>query len=98
MEHPPLPPVIEALGPVSTLELQLGNVPPLRRSWLISKDGRSLLQIQEDRFLFNWKKAGPDDGYRVMMWSSRNSMNIWTASPPFWTKAKSVNQSIANSS
>ena len=67
-EAPPLPPVIEAQEP-GTGAVRLaygfgfGLVPPLRRSWFISEDGRNLIQLQEDRFVFNWKKAGDDDTY-----------------------------------
>jgi uncharacterized protein (TIGR04255 family) len=41
----------------------LAPLPPLRRTWFISGDGRNLIQVQEDRFIFNWKKASDDDTY-----------------------------------
>ena len=66
-EAPPLTPVIEFPGPGSSGVLQLGfgfgPLPPLRRTWFISEDGRNLIQVQEDRFVFNWKKAAEDDAY-----------------------------------
>jgi uncharacterized protein (TIGR04255 family) len=48
---------------------QIGDIPtagdlqPLRRSWLVSADGRNLIQLQADRFLFNWKRASDEDNY-----------------------------------
>jgi uncharacterized protein (TIGR04255 family) len=40
-----------------------GPLPPLRRTWFINEDGRNLIQVQQDRFIFNWKKAADDDKY-----------------------------------
>jgi uncharacterized protein (TIGR04255 family) len=65
-EAPPLVPVIEVQEPgAGAVELGygFGPLPPLRRTWFISADGRSLIQLQEDRFIFNWKKATEDDKY-----------------------------------
>jgi hypothetical protein len=45
------------------MQFGFGPVPPLRRAWFLSADGRSLIQVQEDRFLFNWKKAEGADKY-----------------------------------
>ena len=63
-DAPPLPltveqPQYEGSG---TVEVEVTNMPPLRRSWLINRAGTNLLQVQEDRFLFNWKRteAQPD--------------------------------------
>ncbi len=33
------------------------------RTWLITEDGRHLIQIQNDRFLYNWKRAADEDSY-----------------------------------
>jgi uncharacterized protein (TIGR04255 family) len=57
--------MIEGQGGSSVVDFSIGFglMPSLRRTWLLSEDGRSLLQIQEDRFLFNWKKASADDKY-----------------------------------
>jgi uncharacterized protein (TIGR04255 family) len=65
-EAPPLMPVIEMPEPAGgAVELGFGfaPLPPLRRTWFISADGRNLIQVQEDRFIFNWKKAAEDDQY-----------------------------------
>jgi uncharacterized protein (TIGR04255 family) len=65
-EVPPLVPVVEIQEPGTGgahVQYAVGVLPPLRRTWFISDDGRNLIQIQEDRFIFNWKKAGDEDKY-----------------------------------
>jgi uncharacterized protein (TIGR04255 family) len=62
----PLPPVVEIQGPsISSFDLSynLTPLPPLRRTWFATEDGRSLIQIQQDRFLFNWKKSADEAKY-----------------------------------
>lgn len=64
-------PKIEDAAPIATIidnsEIQVMEwdaLPPLRRTWLIGDEGRKIIQIQQDRFLFNWKRAlGDDDRY-----------------------------------
>lgn len=36
---------------------------PIPRVWLISQSENSLIQIQNDRFIFNWRRVSPDDIY-----------------------------------
>lgn len=64
-EVPPLLPTVEPPGqlPGRVVITGFGLLPPLRRTWLSSEDGRSLIQVQEDRFLFNWKRAVGEDAY-----------------------------------
>lgn len=52
----PLDPVVEGRAGDTSVSIELSGLLPLRRTWLISEDGRSLIQIQGDRFLFNWKR------------------------------------------
>lgn len=54
----PLDQVVEGKAGELSVSLGISSLPPLRRTWLISDDGRRLIQIQEDRFLFNWKREG----------------------------------------
>jgi len=65
-EVPPLALVVElqepGMGGVG-LGYAVGPLPPLRRTLFVSEDGRNLIQVQEDRFIFNWKKAADDDQY-----------------------------------
>lgn len=62
-EAPPLDPVIENHGAMGVMQFGVGFLPPIRRNWFVSADGGSLIQVQEDRFLFNWKKAEGADRY-----------------------------------
>ncbi|GJI89402.1 TIGR04255 family protein [Duganella hordei] len=58
-DAPPVPTIVEE--PPGAVEWDF--LPPLRRTWLLSEDGRKLLQVQQDRFLFNWKRTLADDLY-----------------------------------
>jgi len=62
-DAPPLPSVVEQLGVGTGQALEFSSVPPLRRSWMLSEDGRNLIQLQQDRFLFNWKRTADGDSY-----------------------------------
>lgn len=65
-DAPPLDPQVEAneeFNLVSQTIVSFGNLPPIRRAWFISEDGRNLIQIQGDRFIFNWKRAKEEDTY-----------------------------------
>lgn len=37
--------------------------PPAVRCWFIDSEDRSLIQIQNNRFTYNWRKAGESDAY-----------------------------------
>lgn len=43
--------------------LRFGTIPPLRRVWFLNKEETELLQIQEDRFVRNWRKKTDEDKY-----------------------------------
>ena len=49
------------VGPIPT-EIDFGTL-PLPRIWYISKDENFLVQLQSNRFLFNWRIIRPDDEY-----------------------------------
>lgn len=57
-EAPPIEPVIERQqGATQEFKLEIVALPPMRRTWLLNGDGTNLIQIQQDRFLFNWKRV-----------------------------------------
>jgi uncharacterized protein (TIGR04255 family) len=62
-EQPLLSPVVEAFGAVLQKNIQLLHVPPLPRLWFLSERKDRLIQIQRDRFLFNWRRLGADGVY-----------------------------------
>lgn len=46
-----------------TLSLPKGGLLPLPRVFFINSTGEELVQVQQDRFLRNWRKMKPDDSY-----------------------------------
>lgn len=45
------------------ITLDLGDVPPLPRIWFIGKDDKSLIQVQQDRLIYNWKRNEGEERY-----------------------------------
>lgn len=68
-QHPPIESIIERLGVRETRGLFTPDIqflaggPPLPRIWFLSDDKRELLQIQQDRFIRNWRKMEDVDIY-----------------------------------
>lgn len=62
-EVAPLAPAIEVFTEPRAVQIQLSNVPPLARTWLLTPKENGIVQIQKDRFLHNWKKVDPNDEY-----------------------------------
>lgn len=66
-EQPPLEPVIEQFGQRlarrPSVRLQFLATPPRPRLWLLNDAGTELVQIQDDRFVRNWRKQEDSDEY-----------------------------------
>ena len=64
-QAPPLPPSIETFeGPQEPrFEFQISDTPPTPRLLMLSEPGTEVLQIQEDRFGYSWRKLSPDHEY-----------------------------------
>lgn len=66
-EHPPLDPVIERFGiPPRTkgnVRIDMLRRLPTPRCWFLNKEGTELVQIQQDRFIRNWRKVGDEGTY-----------------------------------
>ena len=63
-EQPPVMPTMENFSnPNQETELHFGNVPNLARIWFIHKDDNQIIQVQRDRFTFNWRKTEPNQKY-----------------------------------
>lgn len=64
-EHPPLDAVFERFGvPAMVREgvrFQMLPAPPVPRCWFLNKEGTELVQVQQDRFIHNWRKVGDKD-------------------------------------
>lgn len=67
----PIAMVVEGQGTPDSIgydvQVQPVALPPVRRVWLINAEGTHLVQLQEDRFLFNWKRTGDDSSYPSYM-------------------------------
>lgn len=59
----PLQGVVEQPGVGPVIDFQISHLPQLRRAWFLSPNGSNLIQLQQDRFLFNWKRASDTDSY-----------------------------------
>ncbi|MGA2202965.1 MAG: TIGR04255 family protein [Terriglobales bacterium] len=66
-EQAPLPPAVEWFGlPTSGVfapQVELLTAPLMPRCLFISERGSELVQVQQDRFVFNWRKLKEDDSY-----------------------------------
>jgi uncharacterized protein (TIGR04255 family) len=66
-EHAVLDSTIEQFGPRhagrSGVKLELMSVPPVPRVWLLNDSGTELIQLQQDRFVRNWRRKGDADPY-----------------------------------
>lgn len=63
-EQPPVIPTMEKLtNPMGDAELRIGNIPELARIWFIHENENQILQVQRDRFTFNWRKTNSDQKY-----------------------------------
>jgi uncharacterized protein (TIGR04255 family) len=65
-EQPPVSTPFERIGlprPALLPRIQLLNMPLLPRYLFINPSGNEILQVQSDRFAFNWRKRGDDDVY-----------------------------------
>jgi uncharacterized protein (TIGR04255 family) len=66
-ERPPLPPVFESFGvqenTENTFKLEVLEVPPVSRYWFLNRKGSELIQLQQDRFIVNWRKTDLHDEY-----------------------------------
>ncbi|MDG3008440.1 TIGR04255 family protein [Paludisphaera mucosa] len=63
-ELPPLPTVFEtATGTGGEPEFQILDLPPLPRIWFEETEGNGLIQVQRERFHYNWRRKSDDDEY-----------------------------------
>ncbi len=67
-EHAPLEPMMERFGvhapKAPAVHVEMLRQPPVPRCWFLKEDGTELIQVQQDRFAHNWRKAGKDGEYR----------------------------------
>lgn len=65
-EQPPILHKVEVFGMVegeAEPEVRISTRLPLPRTWLLSEDGTTLVQVQQDRFHYNWRNLEPVNDY-----------------------------------
>jgi len=64
-EHPPLPAMIEQFGVrrAPKIGIRVEAVFPIPQCRLLNDKGTEIIQIQQDRFVHNWRKVGTGDEY-----------------------------------
>ena len=65
IERLPVPPTIEKFPSpqVGEAQVNVGNIPILPRVWFIENNNNRILQVQRDRFTFNWRKIDGGQQY-----------------------------------
>ena len=63
VERPPVVPAVEMQVPAQEAQLHFSNVPDLARIWFIHETDTEIIQVQRDRFTFNWRKTEPHPVY-----------------------------------
>ncbi|MBI4192475.1 MAG: TIGR04255 family protein, partial [Betaproteobacteria bacterium] len=65
--YPPIDPVIEQFGtrpqPAQRIRLEVIQSGFMPRAWFLNEDGTELVQVQQDRFIRNWRKLKETDEY-----------------------------------
>jgi uncharacterized protein (TIGR04255 family) len=63
-KQPPLPPASEVFdGPPPPPQIQFLQTGFPQRYWFLSTDGTMIVQVQQDRLMFNWRKVTGDEEY-----------------------------------
>jgi len=64
-QHPPLGSVVEKFGvrEPRKVSVQFERGIPVPRCWFLNETGTELIQVQQDRFIHNWRKVGEEDTY-----------------------------------
>jgi len=100
-DYPPLGTAFERFGVpprnVDEIPWEIRTGPPTPRCWFLSEDGSELIQVQQDRFVFNWRK--PDIGgdyphYGNVRARFQEEINL-IQSGPVWTRLGQVGEVIA---
>ena len=66
-QHAPIEHVVEAFGNFrsfkSDISFQVMDSPPVPRCWFKNPKGTQLIQVQDDRFMHNWRKTSEIENY-----------------------------------
>lgn len=64
-QHPEINGIVEQFGDdiESPIHVEVSKATPTPRNWFLSEESSELIQVQQNRFIHNWRKTGPDDTY-----------------------------------
>jgi uncharacterized protein (TIGR04255 family) len=64
-EHPPLPHIVEQFGRPTPpkVDIVVEEKPPVSRVWFLTAEKSQLVQVQQDRFIHNWRKVTGKEPY-----------------------------------
>lgn len=64
-EHPPLPQVVERFDAANPpkVDVVFEERPPVARVWFLTQEKTELIQVQQDRFIHNWRKVTGQEPY-----------------------------------
>ena len=80
-EVSPLAPIAESFDGTKQTEYEYQISPSLPRIWFIHKEKKGIIQIQRDRFLYNWRKVSESDAYPrypFVMQKFKDSLSFFT--------------------
>lgn len=86
-DKPPLPSVFED-RPSREPSLEVMDLPPLRRAFLVHSSKNYLLQVQPTRFLHNWRKLKSTDAYPRFVTAEERFLNNWKIFREFVEQSK----------
>ena len=82
-------PNIEEVAPLpppnlqEAVKIEVSEIPPMPRTWLLSEDGSRLMQLQADRFLYNWKREEEEEeeipypGFDIIYDEFKNHLDLY---------------------
>jgi uncharacterized protein (TIGR04255 family) len=83
-DQPPLPRLM--VEPPAAPEPFLSRLPPLRRVFFIQPPGNFLIQLQNNRFLHNWRKTKDEDEYPRFDVAHERFLRQWSVFKEFLAK------------
>lgn len=93
LDQPPLPEIPDPQPGAQQFEVEFGfgpqPPPPLRRVWMISKDKSRLIQLQDNRFHYNWRRVNEGDPYPRFEAISAGFVKEWSRFEE-WTRTVEI--------
>ncbi|BAU13030.1 hypothetical protein LEP3755_35660 [Leptolyngbya sp. NIES-3755] len=89
LERFPMPPLDRS--PIGEMPI-LSLMPQLRRVWFQSQDQKKLVQLQADRFLYNWRKLAENDRYPHFQEVYQEFEREWAVFQEWWDEIGKVQQ------